>query len=53
MQLREHRIQVANPEIEHGLLGAGPEVAGPGLERREHRQPGFLTPQAVLIGVQA
>jgi hypothetical protein len=40
----EHRIQVADPEVEHGLLGAGPEVAGPGLERREHRQPAFLTP---------
>jgi len=38
---------------EHGLLGAGPEVAGPGLERREHRRPGSLTPQAILIGVQA
>ena len=52
-QLREHRIQVADPEVEHGLLGAGPEVVGLGLERREHRRPGFLTPQAVLIGVQA
>jgi hypothetical protein len=52
-QLREHRIQIADPEVEHGLLGAGPEVAGLGLERREDRQPGFLTPQAVLIGVQA
>src|SRR5215831_19154764 len=52
-QLRKHRIQVADPEVEHGLLGAGPEVAGPGLERREHRQPGPLTPHAVLIGVQA
>src|SRR5450432_366309 len=52
-QLREHRIQVADPEVEHGLLGAGPEVAGLGLERREHRRPGFLTPQAVLLGVQA
>ena len=52
-QLREHRIQVADPEVEHGLLGAGPEVAGPGLERREYRRPGSLTPQAVLIGVQA
>jgi hypothetical protein len=52
-QLREHRIQVADPEVEHGLLGAGPEVVGLGLERREHRQPGSLTPQAVLIGVQA
>ena len=51
--LREHRIQVADPEVEHGLLGAGPEVVGPGLERREHRRPGFLTPQAVLVGVQA
>src|SRR6516162_7892840 len=49
-QLREHRVQVADPEVEHGLLGAGPEVAGIGLERREHRQPGSLTPQAVLIG---
>jgi multicomponent Na+:H+ antiporter subunit D len=52
-QLREHRIQVADPEVEHGLLGTGPEVAGLGLERREHRQPGSLTPLAVLIGVQA
>src|ERR1700729_2742961 len=52
-QLREHRVQVADPEVEHGLLGAGPEVVGLGLERREHRQPGLLTPQAVLIGVQA
>src|SRR5580698_4402312 len=52
-QLREHRIQIADPEVEHGLLGAGPEVLGPGLESREHRWPGSLTPQAVLIGVQA
>ena len=27
-QLREHRIQVADPEVEHGLLGAGPEIVG-------------------------
>src|SRR5580693_9063082 len=52
-QLREHRIQVADPEVEHGLLGAGPEVAGLGLERSEYRRPALLTPQAVLIGVQA
>src|SRR6059036_817176 len=52
-QLREHRIQVAGPEVEHGLLGAGPEVVGLGIERREHRRPGFLAPQAVLVGVQA
>ena len=52
-QLGEHRVQVADPEVEHGLLGAGPEVVGLGLERREHRRPGRLTPQAVLISVQA
>ena len=52
-QLRDHRIQVADPEVEHGLLGAGPEVAGLRFERREHRRPGSLTPQAVLIRVQA
>src|SRR3954471_10136712 len=52
-QLREHRIEVADPEVEHGLLVAGAEVVGLGLERREDRQPGSLTPQAVLIGVQA
>src|SRR5580658_5184459 len=52
-QLREHRIQVTDPEVEHGLLGAGPEVTGLGLERREHRRPGGLAPQAVLVGVQA
>ena len=52
-QLREHRIQVADPEVEHGLLGTGTEVVGFGLERREHRRPGSLTPQAVLVGVQA
>src|SRR6185437_13078832 len=51
-QLRDHGIQVTDPEVEHGLLGAGPEVAGLGLERREYRRPGFLAPQAVLIGVQ-
>jgi hypothetical protein len=42
-----------NPEVDHGLLGTGPEVVGLGLERREHRHPGFLTPPAVLIGLQA
>src|SRR5215471_13518027 len=52
-QLLQHRIQVADPEVQHDLLGAGPEVGGPGLERREHRRPGSLTPQAVLIRVQA
>src|SRR5690349_9888401 len=52
-QLRDHRVQVADAEVEHRLLGAGPEVAGLGLERREYRRPGFLAPQAVLIGVQA
>src|ERR1700685_3171282 len=44
--------KVADPEVEHRLLGAGPEIIGPGLECREHRWPWFLTPQAVLIGVQ-
>src|SRR5438034_10707159 len=48
-QLREHRIQIADTEVEHGLLGAGAEVLGLGLERREHCHPGFGTPQAVLI----
>ncbi|MGA8465881.1 MAG: hypothetical protein WB688_17070, partial [Trebonia sp.] len=52
MQLRDHRIQVADTEVEHRLLGAGAEVLGLGLEGREHRNPGFLMPQAVLIGVQ-
>ena len=52
-QLREHRIQVTDAKVEHGLLGARPEVVGLGLERREHRRPGNLAPQAVLIGVQA
>src|SRR5215831_18846058 len=51
-QLRKHRIQVADTEVEHGLLGAGAKVLGLGLEHREHCHPGFLTPQAVLIGVQ-
>jgi hypothetical protein len=51
--LREHRIQVADTEVEHRLLGAGAEVLGLGLESREYCHPGFLTPQAVLIGVQA
>src|ERR1700691_2143669 len=52
-QLRQHRFQVADPEVKHGLLSAGPEIIGPGIERREHRRPVSLTPQAVLIGVQA
>src|SRR5262245_37544312 len=52
-QLREHRVQVADSEVEHGLLGAGREVVGLGLEGREDRQPGFLTPEAVLISVEA
>src|SRR5262249_48321071 len=52
-QLREHRIQVTDPEVEHGLLGAGPEIPGLGLERREYRRPGSLMPHAGLIGVQA
>ena len=52
-QLRKHRIQVANPEIDHGLLGAGPEVVGLGLECREHRRAGPRMPQTVVIGVQA
>jgi hypothetical protein len=40
-------------EVDHDLLVTGPEVVGLGFERREHRRRGFLTPQAVLIGVQA
>src|SRR5215469_6088937 len=52
-QLREHGVQVADPEVEHGLLGAGPEVPGFGLECREHRRPASLPPQAVVVGVQA
>jgi hypothetical protein len=52
-QLCEHRVQVADPKVDHYLLGTGPEVVGLGLERREHRWAGFLMPQAVLIGVQA
>src|SRR5207244_35450 len=51
-QLGEHRIQVAGPEVEHRLLGGGPEVAGPGLEGREHRRAVALLPHAVLVGVQ-
>src|SRR4051794_12929156 len=52
-QLGEHRVEVADPEVEHGLLVPGPEVARLGLERREHRRPAVLTPEAVLVGVQA
>src|SRR5215470_17501726 len=43
-QLREHRVQVADTEVEHGLLGAGAEVLGLGLERREHRSPRLPDP---------
>jgi len=35
------------------LLVARPEVVGLGLERREDGGPGFLIPQAVLVGVDA
>ena len=48
-QLGEHRIQVADPEVEHGLLGAGPEVVGLGLECRKHRRPGSLRPKAAAV----
>jgi hypothetical protein len=34
------------------LLRGRPEVVGIGLERRENRATGLLTPQAVLVGVQ-
>ena len=40
----EHRIQVADTEVEHRLLGAGPEVVGLGLERRE--RPSARVPDA-------
>src|SRR3569833_4755474 len=52
-QLGEHRVQVTDTEVEHRLLGAGAEVIGVGLERREHRRPDVLVPQAVLIGGQS
>ena len=41
-QLREHHIQVADPEVEHGLLGARTEVVGPGFEHLDSisRSPG-------------
>src|SRR5215471_4166529 len=52
-QLREHRVQVADTEVEHRLLSTGAEILGVGLEGCEHRRPGFRTPQAVFIGVQA
>jgi hypothetical protein len=52
-ELRKHRIKVADTEVEHRLLRAGAEVFGLGLERREDRHPGSLTPKAVLVGVQA
>jgi hypothetical protein len=42
-KLREHRTQVAEPEVEHGLLGTGPEVVGLGLERREPQPCGRST----------
>src|SRR5450432_3622085 len=45
-QLREHRVEVAYPEVEHGLLAAGPEVVGVGLEGREDRRPCLLAPLA-------
>jgi Protein of unknown function (DUF4232) len=31
--MREHRIEVADPEVEHGLLGEGPEVAASNRSR--------------------
>src|SRR6476469_8911411 len=34
-ELGEHGVEVADPEVEHGLLGRGTEVVGPLLERRE------------------
>src|SRR3954454_4872816 len=51
-QLRKHRVEVANPEVEHGLLLVRSEVAGPGLERCKHRRAGFRIPQTVLVCVQ-
>src|SRR3954471_12061755 len=50
-QLGEHRVEVADPEVDHRLLRAGPEVVGVGLERREHREAGVLLPRAVLVGL--
>src|SRR4051812_39615039 len=52
-QLRKHRVEVADAEVEHRLLGAGAEVLRVGLESREHRRSGFLMPHAVLVGLQA
>ena len=50
-QLREHRVHIPDSEVDHGLLGSGPEVVGLGLERRKHGQSNHLTPQTDLIRV--
>jgi hypothetical protein len=51
-QLREHRVQVPDPEVQHGLLGVRTEVVGPGLKCREDRKSLPLTPYTVVIGVK-
>jgi hypothetical protein len=52
-QLREHGIEVVNPEVDHRRLGAGAEVVGLIFERGEDSRARRLVPQAVVIGVQA
>jgi hypothetical protein len=48
-QLREHRIQVADPEVDHRLLSAGPFMAldedGRIAEMSEYIDPGQLLAQ--------
>ncbi len=52
-ELGEHGVEVADPEVEHGLLRSRPEVVGPGFERREDGGARLLLPQAVLVGIEA
>ena len=51
---REHRIQVADPEVEHGLLGAGPEAARTrrdGHGRHRVLRPGRRRPMDVVVAL--
>jgi AcrR family transcriptional regulator len=52
-QLGQHGVQVADPEVEHGLLGGRAEVVGVGRERRERGDARLRMPDAVLVGVEA
>lgn len=51
LKLRDHRIEVTDPEIDHPLLFRPPEIFRAVIERRKNGHPGVLLPATRLIAV--